>query len=217
MRVLVVEDEERLASGIAEGLRREAMAVDLAYDGEEALFKSEISNYDVIVLDRDLPLVHGDEVCRTLRERRDPARIIMLTAASAVDDRVQGLSIGADDYLAKPFALPELVARVRSLGRRAPALAAIAERGDLRVDVARRHVTRRGEQIRLTPREFAVLRVLLDAEGSIVTQEQLLEKAWDENADPFSHSVRVIVSRLRRKLGPPPVIETEFGAGYRIP
>jgi DNA-binding response OmpR family regulator len=216
MRVLVVEDEEALAAGIAAGLRRAGMAVDVSFDGESALHKAEVNDYDVVVLDRDLPVVHGDEVCRRLHSGGHPARVIMLTAASLVHQRIEGLTLGADDYLPKPFDLSELRARVTTLARRAAALPRILRRADLEVDVPRRRVLRNGVPIRLTAREFAVLRMLLDADGAVVSQEQLLEKVWDENADPFTHSVRVIVSRLRRKLGAPPLIHTEVGAGYRI-
>jgi DNA-binding response OmpR family regulator len=216
VRVLVVEDEPLMASGVSTGLRRAGMAVDVAPNGESALLKTEVNDYDVIVLDRDLPVVDGDEVCRRLQASGYPARIIMLTAAGLVGERVAGLRLGADDYLSKPFDLAELIARVTNLGRRSPSEPRVIRRDDLVVDVDRRSVIRAGRSIALTAREFAVLQILLGADGAVVTQEQLLEKAWDENADPFTQSVRVIVSRLRKKLGEPPLIYTHFGAGYRL-
>ncbi|MBO2459438.1 response regulator transcription factor [Actinomadura violacea] len=217
MRVLVVEDERVLADAIATGLRREALAVDVAYDGGGALERAGVNEYDVIVLDRDLPRVHGDEVCKQLVSQRYPARIIMLTAAGELDDRVEGLSIGADDYLAKPFAFAELIARVRALGRRAAApLPPVLERSGVALDPARREVTRDGRVVELTRKEFAVLEVLLSADGAVVSSEQLLEKAWDEHIDPFTNVVRVTMMTLRKKLGDPPVIETVPGVGYRL-
>ncbi|SDR30481.1 response regulator transcription factor [Thermostaphylospora chromogena] len=217
MRVLVVEDERVLADAIATGLRREAMAVDVAYDGAGALERTAYIDYDVIVLDRDLPKVHGDEVCRRLVAERTSSRILMLTAAGDVDDKVEGLGLGADDYLAKPFVFVELVARVRALGRRsAPALPPVLERAGVRLDPGRRQVTRDGREISLTKKEFAVLEELLRAEGAVVSQEDLLDKAWDENIDPFTNVVRVTVMTLRKKLGEPQVIETVPGVGYRI-
>ena len=225
MRVLVVEDEGVLAAAIARGLRHEGMAVDLAFDGAGAIEKAGVNRYDVIVLDRDLPAVHGDEVCRTLSDGRGagspqhvhPARILMLTAAAAVEDRVDGLTIGADDYLGKPFAWDELVARVRALARRArEALPPVLERHDLRLDPARRVVTRGGEPLRLTRKEFGVLEVLMAADGAVVSSEELLERVWDEHADPFTNTVRVTVMNLRRKLGRPPLVETVVGVGYRL-
>ncbi|GLZ13239.1 transcriptional regulatory protein CutR [Actinomadura sp. NBRC 104425] len=217
MRVLVVEDERVLADAIATGLRREALAVDVAYDGAGALDRAEVNDYDVIVLDRDLPKVHGDEVCKRLVARRCPARIIMLTAAGELDDKVEGLSIGADDYLAKPFAFAELIARVRALGRRAAApLPPVLERAGIKLDPARREVERDGRAIDLTRKEFAVLEVLLSADGAVVSSEQLLEKAWDEHIDPFTNVVRVTMMTLRKKLGDPPIIETVPGVGYRL-
>ncbi|GAA4157273.1 response regulator transcription factor [Actinomadura keratinilytica] len=217
MRVLVVEDERVLADAIATGLRREALAVDVAYDGAGALDRAEVNEYDVIVLDRDLPKVHGDEVCKRLVARRYSARIIMLTAAGELDDKVEGLSIGADDYLAKPFAFAELIARVRALGRRAAApLPPVLERAGIKLDPARREVERDGRPIDLTRKEFAVLEVLLSADGAVVSSEQLLEKAWDEHIDPFTNVVRVTMMTLRKKLGDPPIIETVPGVGYRL-
>jgi DNA-binding response OmpR family regulator len=217
MRVLVVEDEEVLAETIAEGLRDCAIAVDVAFDGASALYRASYTEYDVIVLDRDLPEVHGDEVCRRLVERRAASRILMLTAAGEVGDKIDGLSLGADDYLAKPFVFGELVARVRALARRSmPALPPVLERAGIRLDPQRRTVSRDGRPITLTGREFAVLQELMRAEGRVVSAEQLLEKAWDENLDPFSNVVRVVMVSLRRKVGDPPVIETVTGAGYRL-
>ncbi|HEX6467460.1 MAG TPA: response regulator transcription factor [Streptosporangiaceae bacterium] len=217
MRVLVVEDERVLADAIATGLRRETLAVDVAYDGAGALERTSVNEYDVVVLDRDLPRVHGDEVCRTLVAERNPARILMLTAAGDLDDKVEGLSIGADDYLAKPFAFAELIARVRALGRRAAApLPPVLERSGITLDPARRVVSRDGVPIDLTRKEFAVLEVLLRAEGAVVSSEYLLEKAWDEHIDPFTNVVRVTMMTLRKKLGEPAVIETVPGVGYRL-
>ncbi|MFD0902468.1 response regulator transcription factor [Actinomadura sediminis] len=217
MRVLVVEDERVLADAIATGLRRDALAVDVAYDGAGALERTGVNDYDVIVLDRDVPKVHGDDVCKQLVAQRYPARIIMLTAAGELEDRVEGLQIGADDYLAKPFAFAELIARVRALGRRAAApLPPVLERSGVSLDPGRREVARDGRQIDLTRKEFAVLEVLLSADGAVVSSEQLLEKAWDEHIDPFTNVVRVTMMTLRKKLGDPPVIETVPGVGYRL-
>jgi len=217
MRVLVVEDEQLLADAIATGLRREAMAVDVVYDGVGAWERASVNDYDVVVLDRDLPRLSGDEVCRRIVATGGQTRVLMLTAASDVRDRVAGLTLGADDYLGKPFAFVELVARVRALGRRTVApVPPVLERAGLRLDPARREVTRDGRPIALSPKEFAVLEVLMRADGIAVTAEQLLEKAWDENADPFTNVVRVTVMTLRRRLGEPAVILTVPGAGYRI-
>ncbi|TDD34794.1 response regulator transcription factor [Actinomadura sp. KC06] len=217
MRVLIVEDERVLADAIAEGLREEAMAVDVVYDGDDALERASYNEYDVVVLDRDLPTVHGDDVCRELVARRSPARILMLTAAGDVGDRVDGLSLGADDYLPKPFVFGELVARVRALARRSgPPVPPVLERRGIRLDPHRRRVARDGRELRLTKKEFAVLEELLRAEGGVVSAERLLERAWDENIDPFSNIVRVTMATLRRKLGQPPVIETVTGSGYRL-
>ncbi len=215
VRVLVVEDEEVLADAIARGLRREGMAVDIAYDGGAALEKAAVNRYDVVVLDRDLPGVHGDDVCRALND--DAARVLMLTASGTVDDRVQGLRLGADDYLGKPFAFAELVARIEALARRVePAVRPVLSRNGVSLDVSRREVTRDGRPVRLTRKEFGVLHVLLAADGAVVATEELLERVWDEHADPFTNTVRVTVMNLRRKLGEPPVVETVIGVGYRI-
>lgn len=217
MRVLVVEDEDVLADTIAEGLREEAMAVDVVYDGADALYRTSYTDYDVIVLDRDLPEVHGDDVCRRLVATRTGGRILMLTAAGEVDERVDGLSLGADDYLAKPFVFSELVARVRALARRSsPPLPPVLERAGIRLDPRRRTVERGGRTVALTKKEFTVLEELMRAEGAVVSAEQLLDRAWDENIDPFSNIVRVTMATLRKKLGHPPVIETVTGAGYRL-
>ena len=217
MRVLLVEDEERLAITIARGLRREGMAVDVVLDGAAALDKAALNSYDVIVLDRNLPKVHGDDVCRELVARESLSRILMLTAAGSIKDRVTGLDLGADDYLPKPFALSELVARIRALGRRAvPAIAPVLASGDLTLDPAKHLAQRSGRDLNLTKKEFGVLEVLLSAEGRVVSAEELLEKAWDENADPFTNVVRVTIMTLRRKLGDPPLIETIAGVGYKI-
>jgi DNA-binding response OmpR family regulator len=218
MRVLVVEDERLLADAVADGLRRHAMAVDVAYDGDAALERVAANDYDVVVLDRDLPVVSGDEVCTTLVEAGTDARILILTAAAAVPQRVAGLRLGADDYLTKPFAFAELTARVQALGRRArPAAPPVLERAGIRLDPNRLTVIRNGERVVLSRKEFAVLAELMRGEGSVVSAEQLLEKAWDEHADPFTGVVRYTIMMLRRKLGEPRVIETVAGAGYRIP
>ncbi|WP_432981000.1 response regulator transcription factor [Dactylosporangium sp. CA-233914] len=218
MRVLVVEDEQLLADAVAEGLRRESFAVDVAYDGDGALQRLGVNEYDVLILDRDLPVVDGDEVCRQVVAALPDTRILMLTAASAIAERVAGLSLGADDYLSKPFAFTELVARVRALGRRSRSAAPpVLERGDLRLDPSRHEVFRGGHYVALTRKEFAVLEELLRAGGAVVSAEQLLERAWDEHIDPFTNVLRVTVMTLRRKLGDPPVIETVAGVGYQIP
>ncbi|NUP04150.1 MAG: response regulator transcription factor [Nonomuraea sp.] len=217
MRVLIVEDHEELARTVAAGLRREGMAVDVALDGRAALDRTSVNDYDVVVLDRDLPGLHGDDVCRTLAAEGHQARVLMLTAAGTIDDRVSGLGIGADDYLPKPFAFAELVARIRALARRArPALPPVLVHEDLRLDPSTRIATRDGRRLALSPKEFAVLELLLSARGAVVSAEQLLERGWDEFADPFTQTVKVTVSRLRRKLGDPPLIETVPQAGYRI-
>jgi DNA-binding response OmpR family regulator len=217
MRVLVVEDERLLADAICEGLRNHAMAVDVAYDGDGALERLQVNDYDVVVLDRSLPVVSGDEVCRTLVESGTQTRILMLTAATAVKERVAGLGLGADDYLTKPFAFAELTARVQALARRArPAAPPVLERAGIRLDPHLRAVTRDGEPVALSRKEFAVLAELLRADGGVVSAEQLLEKAWDEHTDPFTGVVRFTIMMLRRKLGDPPPIETVPGAGYRI-
>jgi len=216
VRVLVVEDQKVLADRIAEGLRDQGMAVDVAYDGEAAMEITAFTGYDVIVLDRDLPRVHGDAVCASLVAGPARARILLLTAASAVDDRVDGLNLGADDYLGKPFAFAELVARVRALARRTPSAPPVAVRGDLVIDRVRRRVSRGGRLVALTRKEFGVLEELFAADGGVVSAEELLERVWDEHADPFSNTVSVTVSRLRRKLGDPPPIETVISTGYRL-
>jgi DNA-binding response OmpR family regulator len=216
MRVLLVEDELQLARTIARGLRREGFAVDSAYDGATALEKAMLTDYDVVVLDRALPIMHGDAVCSSLRERDVHSRILMLTASGTTEDLVDGLALGADDYLGKPFAFEELVARIRALGRRAPTTPRVLERAGICVDSGRRLVTRDAKPVELTPKELAVLEELLVADGSVVSAEELLDRAWDEHTDPFTNTVRVTVMTLRRKLGDPPVIETVTGAGYRI-
>jgi DNA-binding response OmpR family regulator len=218
MRVLVVEDERRLADAVARGLRNRAMAVDIAYEGESALHKADLADYDVVVLDRDLPGIHGDEVCRALRREQSGPSVLMLTAAGELDQIVDGLALGADDYLAKPFAFEELLARVQALGRRPRrSLPPVLARGNVELDPARHEVRRGGKPVELQPKEFAVLRVLLEADGGVVSSEELLARVWDENIDPFSNVVRVVVMTLRRKLGDPPLVETVTGAGYRIP
>jgi len=218
VRVLVVEDEPPLAGAIARGLRAEGMAVDIALDGADALAKTSVCRYEVIVLDRDLPAVHGDEVCRQLAAGPGDQRVLMLTAARQVTDRIDGLNLGADDYLPKPFAFGELVARVRALGRRAhPAQPPLLTRGGLAVDTVRRIAFRNGARLGLSRKELAVLEILLAADGAVVSAEELLDRAWDENTDPFTNVVRMTMSKLRRKLGDPPVIHTRVGAGYQIP
>jgi DNA-binding response OmpR family regulator len=214
MRVLVVEDHETLAGRIVQGLREAGMAVDAAYDGAAAMNAAAQTTYDVIVLDRDLPVVHGDRVCRTIAG--SGPRILMLTAARDVGDRVDGLELGADDYLGKPFAFAELVARVRALSRRAPSAPPILHRGDLAVDRARHRANRGSRPLSLTRKEFGILEMLLAADGALVSAEELLEHVWDANVDPFSNIVSVTMTRLRRKLGEPPLIETVVGKGYRM-
>ena len=217
MRVLVVEDHPRLAETVATVLRREGMAVDVAFDGREALDRVALTTYDVVVLDRDLPGVHGDEVCRSLLANGCSSGVLMLTAAGALEDRVAGLGIGADDYLPKPFHLVELVARIRALSRRSrPSLPPLLAHGDLQLDSSRRLVTRAGRPVALSPKEYAVLELLLGAQGRVVSSEEILEGAWDNATDPFTNAVRMTVSRLRAKLGDPPVIETVSPIGYRI-
>jgi DNA-binding response OmpR family regulator len=217
MRVLVVEDFEVLARAIGTGLRREGMAVDVVLDGNDALDHLAFTRYDVVVLDRDLPGTHGDEVCRSLAAGGSGSRVLMLTAASTVADRVDGLGLGADDYLPKPFDFSELVARVRALGRRsAPALPPTLESGDVRLDPSRRVAFRAGRRLTLSPKEFAVLECLLESAGRVVSAEELLERAWDEAADPFTTAVKTTVRRLRGKLGDPPVIRTVREGGYQI-
>jgi DNA-binding response OmpR family regulator len=217
MRILVVEDESVLADAIAEGLRTEAFAVDVALDGAAALERLSVNEYDVMILDRDLPRVHGDDVCRQAVAAGWDVRILMLTVSTTVNERVAGLSIGADDYLTKPFAFAELVARVRALGRRTrPAAAPVLERAGIRLDPHHRETYRTGRYVALSRKEFAVLEELLRAEGAYVSAEDLLERVWDENIDPFTTIVRVTIRSLRRKLGDPAVVETETGVGYRI-
>ena len=217
MRVLVAEDFEILAKAIAAGLRREGMAVDVALDGDDALESVAVTRYDVIVLDRDLPGTHGDEVCRRIVAGGAGSRVLMLTAASTVADRVDGLGIGADDYLPKPFDFAELVARIRALARRpAVALPPVLGHGDLTVDPGRRVAFRAGRRLDLSPKEFGVLECLLGAGGRIVSAEELLERVWDSEADPFTTAVKTTIRRLRLKLGDPPVIHTVRVGGYRI-
>lgn len=218
MRVLVVEDEEALAEAVARGLRREGMAVDVALNGDDGHEKAMVTRYDVIVLDRDLPGMSGDTLCREIVASGQLSRVLMLTASGTVADRVDGLSLGADDYLAKPFAFPELIARVRALGRRStPAKPPLLTAADVRLDPAKRTVLRDSGPIELTRKEFGVLEVLLGAGGAVVSSEELLERVWDENADPFTTTVRVTVMTLRKKLGEPGIIETVVGSGYRVP
>jgi DNA-binding response OmpR family regulator len=217
MRVLVVEDHPRLAETVATVLRRAGMAVDIAFDGREALDRVSLTSYDVVVLDRDLPGVHGDDVCRSLVADGCSSPVLMLTAAGTLDDRIEGLDIGADDYLPKPFHLAELVARIRALSRRSrSSRAPTLVHGDLRLDSARRLVTRAEKPVALSPKEFAVLELLLGAQGAVVSSEEILERAWDDATDPFTNAVRMTVSRLRAKLGDPPVIQTVTPVGYRI-
>ncbi len=216
MRVLVVEDEIQLAEAVARGLRREGMAVDVAVDGDDGYRKAAHTRYDVVVLDRDLPGMSGDEICRRLSDDV-LTRVMMLTASGTVEDRVAGLALGADDYLSKPFAFPELVARVRALGRRTtPAAPPVLRAGDIELDTAKRTVTRGGEQIDLARKEFGVLEMLMSAAGAAVSSDDLLHEVWDDNADPHTTTVRVTLMTLRRKLGEPAIIHTVVGAGYRI-
>lgn len=218
VRVLVVEDEPLLAAAIAEWLRDDSHAVDVADDGGAALERLSVNAYDVLVLDRDIPVVHGDEVCRELVASGSATRVLMLTAAAAVTDRVEGLGLGADDYLTKPFAFAELAARVLALGRRSrPADPPVLRRAGVTLDPARHEVFRDGRYVPLSKKEFAVLVELLRADGATVSAEQLLEKAWDEHVDPFTGAVRLTILKLRRKLGEPGLVETVTGVGYRIP
>jgi two-component system response regulator VanR len=217
MRILIAEDERRLAGAIARGLRREGMAVDITHDGASALVKARVVDYDVVVLDRDLPELHGDEVCRLLSTDERETKVLMLTAADSTDDLVDGLALGADDYLPKPFHWPELVARIRALARRAGrARPPILRHDDLELDPGRREARRGAQSLDLTPKEFGVLEALLAAGGQAVSTEELLERVWDEHADPFTNTVRMCVMTLRRKLGDPPVIKTVTGVGYRV-
>jgi DNA-binding response OmpR family regulator len=217
MRVLVVEDQVVLAESVARVLRGEGMAVDVVHDGRQALDSALIVDYDVVVLDRDLPGIHGDEVCGVLAEQSLKPRVLMLTASGTMAERVEGLNLGADDYLPKPFGYPELIARIRALGRRTqPAVPPVLLHGDLRFDPAKRLATRGGERLPLNPKELAVLEYLLAAQGRVVSAEELLERVWDSAADPFTNTVKTTVNRLRSKLGSPPVIETVPRSGYRI-
>jgi DNA-binding response OmpR family regulator len=217
VRVLVVEDDAEMAEAVAIGLRRAGFAVDVAFDGNDGLARASCNDYDVIVLDRDLPGVHGDEVCAQLVEHGCRGRLLMLTAAASVDDLVDGLGLGADDYLAKPFDFPVLVARVRALVRRAhPAVPPVLRYNELEVDTGGRRACRAGVALDLAPKEFGVLEILLGAQGRTVSAEELLERVWDEAADPFTNAVKITISRLRAKLGDPPIIETVAKSGYRI-
>ena len=217
MRVLVAEDVEDLATAIAAGLRREGMAVDVVLDGTAALDQLAVTGYDVVVLDRDLPGTHGDEVCRRLATEQSPSRVLMLTAASTIRDRVEGLGLGADDYLPKPFDFAELIARIRALGRRpATSLPPVLQHGDLTLDPSRRVAFRSGNRLELSPKEFGLLEYLLAAGDRVVSSEELLERVWDEAADPFSTAVKQTMHRLRAKLGDPPVIRTVREGGYQI-
>ena len=217
MRVLVAEDEPRVAAAVARGLRREGMAVDVAPDGASALYKARINPYDVVVLDRDLPELHGDDVCRELTATQPATKVLMLTAARSTDSLVEGLALGADDYLPKPFRFAELVARLRALGRRrGEALPPVLSAGELELDPGRRTATRAGVPLDLAPKEFAVLEALLAARGQVVSPEELVEQVWDEQLDPLSNTLRMTVMTLRRKLGEEPLIETVRGSGYRL-
>jgi DNA-binding response OmpR family regulator len=217
VRVLVVEDDEEMAEAVAVGLRRASMAVDVALDGPSGLERAVASEYDVIVLDRDLPGMHGDEVCAELVAAECRCRVLMLTAAASMDDLVEGLGLGADDYLSKPFDFPVLVARIGALARRAqPAIAPVLRTGDLVVDTARRRAFRGERRLELTPKEFGVLELLVSSNGRTVSAEELLDRVWDEAADPFTNAVKITMSRLRTKLGEPPMIETVTKSGYRI-
>jgi DNA-binding response OmpR family regulator len=217
MRVLVIEDDQELAETVAAGLRQARMAVDVALDGEAGLARALLHDYEVIVLDRDLPAIHGDEVCARLVAAGRRSRVLMLTGAAANEDLIDGLGLGADDYLPKPFDFAVLVARIGALARRAhPSVPPVLESGDLVLDTAKRRAHRAGRPLDLRPKEFGVLELLLAAQGRIVSAEELLERVWDEQADPFTHTVKITISRLRAKLGDPPLIETVVKAGYRI-
>lgn len=218
MRVLIAEDEPRLAEALARGLRRNGCAVDVSHDGRSALDRTRLVDYDAVVLDRDLPVMHGDDVCRELRRLETPPRILMLTAATAVEDRIDGLGLGADDYLCKPFAFAELVARLQALQRRGDRVdPEVLRRAGITLDPARRVASRAGEQLDLTPKEFGVLEALMRAEGAVLSSEVLLQRVWDEQTDPFTNTVRVTVMNLRRKLGEPAPVKTVISAGYQIP
>jgi DNA-binding response OmpR family regulator len=217
MRVLIAEDEEALAGTVARGLRREGMAVDVATDGADALYKARVVDYDVVLLDRDLPLVHGDDVARALVDERPNTKILMVTGARGTDEVVAGLTIGADDYLPKPFRFAELVARLRALTRRrADVRRPVLRRGDVELDLGRREARRDGQPLDLAPKELAVLEVLLEADGAVVEVQTLLERVWDEEIDPFTNTLRMTVMGLRRRLGDPQVVETVRGVGYRL-
>jgi DNA-binding response OmpR family regulator len=217
MRVLIAEDEEALAGTVARGLRREGMAVDVATDGADALYKARVVDYDVVLLDRDLPLVHGDDVARALVDERPNTKILMVTGARGTDEVVAGLTIGADDYLPKPFRFAELVARLRALTRRrADVRRPVLRRGDVELDLGRREARRDGHPLDLAPKELAVLEVLLEADGAVVDVQTLLERVWDEEIDPFTNTLRMTVMGLRRRLGDPQVVETVRGVGYRL-
>jgi DNA-binding response OmpR family regulator len=217
MRVLIVEDDEEMAQAIAAGLRQASMAADVALDGRAGLSRALVNDYDVIVLDRDLPGIHGDEICAKLLASGTRSRVLMLTAAATIDDLVDGLGLGADDYLPKPFDFPVLVARIGALIRRAqPAIPPVLRSADLVLDTAQRRAFRRERQLELAPKEFGVLELLLASQGRTVSAEELLRRVWDENADPFTGAVKITVSRLRAKLGDPPIIETVAKTGYRI-
>jgi DNA-binding response OmpR family regulator len=217
VRVLIIEDDEEMAETVAVGLRRARMAVDVALDGPDGLAHALGNDYDVIVLDRDLPGIHGDDICANLVAAGCRGRVLMLTAAATSEDLVDGLGLGADDYLPKPFDFPVLVARIGALARRAhPAIPPLLRHGDLVVDTAQRHAHRGDKLLTLTPKEFGVLELLLSSQGRTVPAEEILERVWDENADPFTHAVKITISRLRTKLGDPPIIETVAKSGYRI-
>ena len=217
MRVLLADDERLLADTVADGLRKLAMAVDVCYDGAAAMERLSVNSYDVAVLDRDMPAVTGDAVCRWMVREALGARILILTAASGIRDRVDGLGLGADDYLTKPFAFAELVARIQALARRPPVGSApVLDHSGVVLDIPRHRAFRDGKLLDLTPKEFAVLSVLMHSAGSVVSSEELLEKAWDEHADPFTNAVRVAVMTLRRKLGEPPIVHTVPRVGYRF-
>jgi two-component system response regulator VanR len=217
MRVLIVEDEVFLAEALQAGLRHESIAADVVFDGDDALERITVNNYDVVVLDRDIPGTHGDQVCQTISREHPAVRVIMLTAASRLNDKVAGFELGADDYLTKPFALEELIVRLHALGRRPVAVSPpVLEFGDLRLDPFRQEAYRAGRYLKLTRKQFAVLHLLMQADGGVVSAETMLEKAWDENADPFTSAPRVTMSTLRKVLGPPDVIATVSGSGYRL-
>ncbi len=217
MRVLLAEDQPRVAAAIAKGLRRHGAAVDVAQDGASALRAARVHPYDVVVLDRDLPEVHGDDVCRALNAEQPATKVLMLTAARTTDDLVSGLALGADDYLPKPFRFDELVARLHALARRAGAARpAVLRAGDVELDPLRRTAMRAGRDLGLSPKEFGVLEALLAADGAVVSPERLLERVWDANVDPFTNTVRMTVMKLRRKLAEPAVVQTVPGAGYRV-